>query len=315
MELDGKEIMEKKEYFILQIKMISRKLREQGIHPALGIVLAIVSFVLASDFIFSQTEFAKYIVILTALSLLAKVSEIKRNDFLKIVFGNKRSRQIRVVENVLISMPFIILLLFHLAYLESMALIAVSIILAFYTFKNTNNYSLPTPFSKKPFEFTVGFRNTFLIFPLAYILTIIAISINNLNLGIFAMLLIFLISVSYYIKPENEYFVWSYSVSPSKFIFQKIKTASLYCTFLVSPIILCLIGFYPQNAILTLLFTGLGFVFLWTTILIKYSAYPREMNLSEGILIALCVNFPPLLLALIPFFYFKAINKLKVLLK
>lgn len=304
-----------KEYFSLQYKMLERKLRESGIHPALGVVLAIVSFVLVSDYIFSQTEFAKYIVILTALSLLVKVSEIKRNDFLKIVFGNKRSRPIRVVENVLISIPFIILLLFHLAYLESMALLTISIILAFYTFKNTNNYSLPTPFSKKPFEFTVGFRNTFFIFPLAYTLTIIAISINNMNLGIFSMLIVFLVSLSFYIKPENEYYVWCHSFEPAKFIFEKIKTATFYSALLVLPITISLILFYPLNAVMILSFTAIGFAFLWTMILVKYSAYPNAMNLPEGILIALCINFPPLLLALIPFFYLKAINKLKVLLK
>ncbi len=304
-----------KEYFSLQYKMLERKLRESGIHPALGVVLAIVSFVLVSDYIFSQSEFAKYIVILTALGLLAKVSEIKRNDFLKIVFGNKRSRPIRVVENVLISIPFIILLLFHLAYLESMALLTISIILAFYTFKNTNNYSLPTPFSKKPFEFTVGFRNTFFIFPLAYTLTIIAISINNMNLGIFSMLIVFLVSLSFYIKPENEYYVWCHSFEPAKFIFEKIKTATFYSALLVLPITISLILFYPLNAVMILSYMAIGFAFLWTMILVKYSAYPNEMNLPEGILIALCINFPPLLLLLIPFFYIKAINKLKVLLK
>jgi hypothetical protein len=38
------------------------------------------------------------------------------------------------------------------------------------------------------------------------------------------------------------------------------------------------------------------------------------MNLPEGVLIAFSLSFPPLLLAIIPFFYTKSINKLKILL-
>ena len=129
------------------------------------------------------------------------------------------------------------------------------------------------------------------------------------------MLLVFLTSLSFYVKPENEYFVWVYSVTPAKFIFEKLKIATQYISILVSPIAISLFLFYPENSTMIIIFLSAGFAFLWTMILIKYSAYPNEMNLLEGILIALCINFPPFLLALIPFFYFKAINRLNVLLK
>ena len=49
-------------------------------------------------------------------------------------------------------------------------------------FRTSLNFSMPTPFSKNPFEFTTGFRRTLLIFPLAYALTVIAINVDNLNL-------------------------------------------------------------------------------------------------------------------------------------
>ena len=63
------------------------------------------------------------------------------------------------------------------------------------------------------------------------------------------------------------------------------------------------------------MFSLIGFAFLWTVILAKYSAYPNEINIPEGILFALCIYFPPLLIALIPFFYVKSIKKLNLLLK
>ena len=76
---------------------------------------------------------------------------------------------------------------------------------------------MPTPFSKNPFEFTTGFRRTLLIFPLAYALTVIAINVDNLNLGIFSILLIFLIVLSFYSKPEEEYYVWVHADTPKSF--------------------------------------------------------------------------------------------------
>jgi len=304
-----------KEYFSLQFKLANRRLSDLGVNPAVGYILGIATFILISEVLFTKTEFAKYLVILTGLGLIIQSSEIKRTEFLKIVFGNKRSRKIRVIENLFICLPFTILLMFHMAFIESLLLILSSLVVSNLTLKNTGNYTLPTPFSSRPFEFTVGFRNTFFIFPIAFILTSIAISVNNLNIGIFAMLLVFLTSLSFYVKPENEYFVWVYTVTPAKFIFEKLKIATQYISIPVSPIAISLFLFYPENSAMILIFLSAGFAFLWTMILIKYSAYPNEMNLLEGILIALCINFPPFLLALIPFFYFKAINRLNVLLK
>ncbi|MBK8586986.1 MAG: ABC transporter permease [Bacteroidetes bacterium] len=295
--------------------MANRRLSDLGVNPAVGYILGIATFILISEVLFTKTEFAKYLVILTGLGLIIQSSEIKRTEFLKIVFGNKRSRKIRVIENLFISLPFTILLMFHMAFIESFLLILSSLVVSNLTLNNTGNYTIPTPFSKMPFEFTVGFRNTFFIFPIAFILTIIAISVNNLNIGIFSMLLVFLTSLSFYVKPENEYFVWVYSVTPAKFIYEKLKIATLYISIPVSPIAISLFLFYPENSAMILIFLSAGFAFLWTMILIKYSAYPNEMNLLEGILIALCINFPPLLLAVIPFFYFKSINKLNALLK
>jgi hypothetical protein len=55
----------------------------------------------------------------------------------------------------------------------------------------------------------------------------------------------------------------------------------------------------------------IGFILIITVILAKYAAYPSEMNLPEGIVIALGLSFPPMLLIFAPYFYFKAIQKLK----
>lgn len=222
--------------------------------------------------------------------------------------------RIRIIENLILYMPFFSILLYKSFIIEASILFLCSIILALFSFNSNFNLTIPTPFSKKPFEFSTGFRKTFLIFPVAYALTVIAINVDNLNLGIFAFLLVFLTSFSYYHKPEQEYYVWVHAETPKAFLKNKVLNASKNTTLLAIPIIISLLVFYPSEFELILVFFLIGLLFLWTIILAKYSAYPGEMNLPEGIIIAFSLYFPPLLLAIIPFFYTKSINKLKYLL-
>jgi hypothetical protein len=49
--------------------------------------------------------------------------------------------------------------------------------------------------------------------------------------------------------------------------------------------------------------------------LAKYSAYPNEMDLVQAIIMTVCLAFPPMLIAVIPFFAGKSVNKLNEFLK
>jgi len=43
----------------------------------------------------------------------------------------------------------------------------------------------------------------------------------------------------------------------------------------------------------------------------KYAVFPRKMSVTELTIVGLCLAFYPLILAIIPYYYFKAINNLK----
>jgi hypothetical protein len=168
------------------------------------------------------------------------------------------------------------------------------------------------------------------MFFIAYGSAIIAVIVDNFNWGMFALMLIFLTVSSYYLKPENEYFVWSYSLTPTKFLIEKIKVAYLFTFYLLAPVLILLsiynfenldallqvtyLGKYAfifENIAALLLITIVGFLFLATLILAKYSAYPYEMNLAQAIMLTICIGFPPMLIVVIPFFATQSINKLK----
>ncbi|WP_437395387.1 ABC transporter permease [Flagellimonas lutimaris] len=303
-----------RDYFELQLVMTNRKIKEAGVNPALGYFLGLIAFVLLSEYIFHKTEFAKYLVILACLGFQLRLSEKSRTDFLLATFGDKSKMKIRVLENLIISFPFALILVYKSSFLEAIILLLCSITIALFSFHSNLNFTIPTPFSKNPFEFTTGFRKTFLIFPLTYALSVIAINVGNFNLGIFSMSLMFLITLSYYSKPEEEFYVWVHANTPKSFLMKKMMIATKNSTLLTIPISLGLLIFYPAEYNLILLFLFIGILFLWTMVLAKYSAFPSEINLPEGIIIAFALSFPPLILLIIPYFYTKSIKNLRLIL-
>jgi len=234
---------------------------------------------------------------------------------LKIHFGNKQYRKVRILENLIVTLPFVIFLIYKQQYYPTIFIVAINVLIALLNYKTTYNFSIPTPFFKKPFEFTVGFRNTFFLFFIAYGLAIIAVMVDNFNLGFFSLLLIFLTVLAYYLNSENEYFVWSYSLTPAKFLIEKIKTAFLFSFYLYSPVLIMLSIFYFENLNVLFFFALLGHLYLTTVILAKYSAYPNEMDLAQAIIMTICLAFPPMLIVAIPLFTSKSVNKLKAFLK
>lgn len=298
-------------YLQLQYRMTCRRLREAGMHPALGCMLGLTGFVLFSGYMFKRTKFAGVLLLMLAFSLLLKLSERSRNDFLLSAFGDRKKRQVRIFENLGASLLFLPVLAWKSAFIEAVALLALAFLMAMFTFRTNFSITIPTPFYADPFEFTTGFRRSFYLFPPVYALVVIAIAIGNLNLGIFAMTFIFLIASGYYAKPEDEYYVWIYARTPHAFLFRKITSATRNVMIPGLPVLVALLVFQPQASGVIILFYLIGLVFLWTMVLAKYSTYPQEMNLTEGILILVCIVFPPIMLVCIPLFYTRSAEKLK----
>lgn len=285
-----------------------------GLPILIGYAILPVVFVLLSNYLFEKTEFANYVYGLFALIFISKLSEPKRNDFLKSIFNTYNYKKLRIVENIIYCLPFTLFLIYKKQFVFSITLNLFVICTMLFNFSTNLNAVIPTPFGKKPFEFTVGFRKSFYVFPIAYFLTYISVSVGNFNLGIFSMLLIGIICFSYYSKIENDYFVWNYNLSPKEFLIEKTKTCLLFFTFLILPIIITLgFSFISQIDIL-IVFILLCYAYLITIIFAKYSSFPNDMSISQGILIGLSLVFPPILILFIPLFYSQSIKKLNTIL-
>jgi len=108
--------------------------------------------------------------------------------------------------------------------------------------------------------------------------------------------------------------VWIYQLSPGKFIIKKINAAFLYSTYLSLPVAILLISFFPDNSLIIAGFMALGYIYLATVILAKYSSYPNQISLPQFFILGLSAWFPPLLIAVIPYFFRQSVKRLKEIL-
>ncbi len=295
--------------------MLNRQFTELRINPIVGLLFSIFAFIGISVILYSKTEYANSIYLVISLILTQRLSEVNRTTFLKICFVKKDYIKLRLIENIASSIPFFIFFCFKSQLAFAVLLIILSSLLSFFSLENKSNFTLPTPFKKTPFEFTMGFRKSILIILFAYILGIISIRVNNFNLGAFSVAVTLLIYISFYSIVENEFYVWVYSAKPKEFILLKIKTLVLNSVLLSNPLMILLAIYFPSNILALSVILALGILINIILVLVKYSIFPQKMNIQLSILIAMSFLLFPTLLITIPYLYKKTINNLKTILE
>lgn len=220
-----------------------------------------------------------------------------------------------MIENAILVTPFLIFLLYKEKYFIAIILLALANLLGIINIKNQFNFSIPTPFYKYPFEFTVGFRKTYIIIFLSYILTCIAVIVSNFNLGLFALLLTICLCISFYTKPEPIFYVWIFSSNSKIFLLNKIKIAALYTAIVCFPITATLSIFYVEYIYIICTVQLLGILIVVSSLLGKYVVFPSEINLQQIFAIVLSAIFLPLLLFVIPVFFIQSTKRLSNILK
>lgn len=304
-----------KQYLLLQLRLTGRRINDAGVSPVVGVAILSALFIGLSYLLFAKSSYATYIYPFIALSFMLPLSNVKRNEFLQLCYGDKQHRRLRLAENLLIALPFVLFLIYKAQPIGIGLVLPVAIVTAFISTGTGTAVTIPTPFGKTPYEFAAGFRNTILAIPVVYALVIIAIVVGNFNLGVFALLLLFAVTLAYYQLPDYEYYVWAHSMKPAQFLLHKIKTAIGYATLLALPLVVMLCVFFTANAGYVLLFLLAGYVYLCCMIAARYSAYPNEINLPEGILLAISIGVPPALLAILPYFINRSLKRLSAVLK
>jgi hypothetical protein len=278
-------------------------------------LLAPAFFIGVLEFLYSKTDYAAYVVGALALSSVTKLSGHTRNEFLQTIFSVQQYRQTRLAENVLVALPFTLHLFYQQEHIFSIAVIAISCLLAFWNNRNTFNLTIPTPFKSRSFEYVVGFRQSFLIYLLPYFFLLKSVQEENMNLGVFGLLIQSIVILYYYMKPESEYLVWNYAFTPKEFLAHKLKLAWFNTSLINLPIIALLLFFAPSNWLVIIGFHILGLIYISYLILLKYHAFPKEMNVGQTIMFVVTLLFPPIILLALPYQFIESKKRLKAILK
>ncbi len=302
-------------YFQLQFKLLNRRFKVLGFEPWFAYVLLLTVLATITHQSFERFSFAPFVMVGVCMFLQMKLGEPNRNDFLKTCFSTIKFRRIRLIENALLAIPFFVEFIIYQKWLALELLLVGTILLALINVKITHQKTLPTPFSKQPFEFSVGFRSALLLLIACYTLMGIALYVHNFNLGMFSILALFVVCMGFYTQPEDEFYVWIHHHSIATFLFSKVKIALLNVSSLSAPLILILLGFYPKYGGYLVLFVLIAFAFIIAVVLAKYAAYPNEIQLIQAFFLGISVLAPFLLLFFIPLFYNQATNRLKSFLK
>ena len=297
-------------YLKLQYKLLVRHIKATGLPVPIAYLLLVGLCYLVYYALFQYPIFGYYALILGNFQLLFLLTEKNRNDFLKNIFSRRDFHKIRLWENALVVIPSFVILLLHNHWPYALFLIVLAVLFAFLTFKAFGK-SIPTPFAKKPFEFIIGFRRSYLLLIVLYLLAAIGFYAANPNLVLFCVACIGLTCVLYYQLPEPIFYLWNDNHTPRGFLMRKFRRGILQCLLVAFPLLLVYVLLFPSALFNACIVLG-GILFLLPfAITLKYVAYPREINFPEGFALVLCFSFYPLILALLPFYYIKAINNLK----
>lgn len=299
------------EYFLTQIKRSSRFFSDNGVNPILGYIFLILFFIFISLVIISLENYGVYFYLGFAIFILSSLSEINRNNFLKNCFFRNDYLKIRILENILIILPFCFTLVYKNYYIIAFVLFIISILISQINFNKINRFVLPTPFYKQPFEFIIGFRKSFIFILFPYFLAFKASDVNNFNLVYASYISMLIILITYFNDIEDVFFVWIFNMRAKEFLMMKLLTASKHTIIMCVPILFFSVFSFPHEILIHLCIVAALIIAIIFTILIKYSTYPNRIDPSVAKILILVFFFPPVLLMFLPILYRDSVKKLK----
>lgn len=304
-------------YFQLQFIILNRKLKEAiGINPIFLMILIPIAFFYGSEGIFKVTDNSKAIFIYLFIALWFSIKNYKKSksDFLKINLLDNLDWKIKLIENILIVIPFCAFLIYKSYFEYSIIFFMLSLIVSFIPRKFKFNFVIPTPFPKESFEFIIGFRKNFYLFLILIFILIQSIIFSNENLGLVTLISTLYVCSFFYIKPEEKFYVWIYSLTPSTFLLHKIRLAIINSIIISIPFFITLTVFNITHIYMYLIAITVGIAVIITSIVSKYSNYPEELNIQQLFIIAISMIFPFIIPLLIFFSYKRSLTNLKTIL-
>jgi len=301
----------------LQLKRTKRLLKDLGIFRFLFVLAIIVGAVFAIFTFLLKGENLEIAVGVFSLLILSFQIQRKDKTFLDINFNHYRI--ILFYQYLLLSLPLLCFLLFHVEWVLLLASFLGIILVPFINFK-FNTQRLNTKIQRQipvgAFEWKAGMRT--------YLFFIIAVWVGGLAFSFLpgavpiAIFILGLLPLKFFEKGEPVQMLIAVEKSPVKLIVGKFKTHAIIFTLISLPMMLMFFIFHSEIWYLVFvefaIFLSVHFYF----ILLKYAWYipnqkPGSVEVfsvigAVGLIIPI---FLPLVWLLTLWFYFKAVANLK----
>ena len=293
-------------------------------NPVAGILLLAGIFTGISLMVFEKITHAGWIYTALAVVSIMELQSRKGNDFLEKHVDNVTFYRCKLAENMLVLLPFIVVLIFKHCFLQAVILAVFVIPYSYYNLKfpRPKLKALHSPFLSYAVEWHNGFRMYAGVYVLHVLLLVPGVISGNFYVYLVPFFLLLFFMNSTYGVVEDRFFIWVYRSGAGQFLLKKFK--ALAAGYALSFALFAVVGaiFYPQHIALLLLCLSGGLIALTGSMLIKYHFYPSEfiIQVSQIIFLALVVggvinpSLMILTLLMLLFSYFKARNKLQTIL-
>jgi len=257
--------------------------------------------------VYARTDYAGYGVLATGGWALSLLSSRERNDFLAITFHQPVYRKIRLIENGIIALPFILLLVLKGDWALALVQCLLGGAMSFLRLNASPAYTMPTPFGAYPFEAAIGFRRFWWLIAGAIFLLMMGVRADNMELAIFSYGGLMVVYLMFYQDPEPSFYVWVYADGPRKFLKRKLMIALSYQFLIGLPFLLTIYYYFPEAGWTLLIGPIIAGLNLVLTILMKYSNFPHRLNITHSFALLAGLALWPLLLFLLPYYYRRAL--------
>ncbi|HLT87093.1 MAG TPA: hypothetical protein VKZ57_05845 [Sphingobacterium sp.] len=298
-------------YFQLQYRIFRRQIEDMGFPLVVGLLLLASLYIALCAITIKYAQYAPLILGYISISLLYKLANPDRMDFLKNILTRQRFLTIRFAENIGCTLPFIPIAIYEREWLLVTLLVMLSIIFTVISIRRVEIRNMPTPFRSSAFEFVIFFRRLWFLLVICYTLACISIYYDNVNLPFVLLGVVMLMALGAYDIIEDEYLVWNNARSASSFIKNKIRMGCIQLSILIIPFMLLLLLFGTSMFFWAIICWISGVLLLILVILMKYAAYPRSVGITEAIACMIIVMMPLLLGAAYPYYYKKAVQNLE----
>lgn len=219
--------------------------------------------------------------------------------------------RIRLWEQLLLSLPFVLVLLIFKDWWFGPMAVLLSLFSLWTPPVFQGRLSLNLPFGKKPFEYTTGLRKHIWLLLVVLFFVVTGFVVANPGLSVFGFTILMLLPMGWVGQIEPVTYLWQHCQTPAAFLWQKWLTGLEHLCYLGLPLAVFLGVMLPEMSLAIAVVFVVGVGAQSAVLLAKYASYPRDIDFVHAILVATGIVFLPVLVVVLPFLGRKALANLK----